>query len=196
MLRVGRSPVLRYMPGAPRPDHPGGDRAFVPASRQTSLSSDDIKKTMKEIPNNTAGEIVLTGHLHLRAKRPVESVRTAGAFIVAQGMLTPNVLAEIIKRDGGGISERRAGRRPDVPVRGWYGECGGGTGGGGLIGGVFHGLTLIGESAVTERGGRLEKRFTRNRFDSSPLAAWASLYVRTHSPLAPPRDILRIKGIS
>ena len=41
-------------------------------------------------------------------------------------------------------------------------------------GGVFHGVTLIGESAVTEREGRLEKRFTRNRFDSSPLATWAS----------------------
>jgi hypothetical protein len=59
----------------PRPDHPGSDRAFVPASRQTSLSSDDIKTTMKEIPSNTAGAIVLTGHL--RAKRPGESVRNA-----------------------------------------------------------------------------------------------------------------------
>jgi len=51
---------------------------------------------MKEIPNNTAGAIVLTGHL--RAKRPGESVRNAGAFIVAQGMLTPGVSAEIKKR--------------------------------------------------------------------------------------------------
>ena len=50
---------------------------------------------MKEIPNNTAGAIVLTGHL--RAKRPSESVRNAGAFIVAQGMLTPGVLAKIRK---------------------------------------------------------------------------------------------------
>jgi len=40
----GRSPVLRYMPGAPRPDHPGGDRALVPASRQASLSLKDIEK--------------------------------------------------------------------------------------------------------------------------------------------------------
>ena len=75
---------------------------------------------MKEIPHNTAGAIVLTGHL--RAKRPGESVRNAGASIVAQGMFTPGVLATIIKRDGGCISESRAGRRPDVPVRGW---CGG-----------------------------------------------------------------------
>jgi hypothetical protein len=50
---------------------------------------------MKEIPDNTAGAIVLTGHL--RAKRPGESARNAGAFIVAQGMLTPGALATIGK---------------------------------------------------------------------------------------------------
>ena len=50
---------------------------------------------MKEIPDNTAGAIVLTGHL--RAKRPGESIRNAGTFIVAQGMLTPVVLATIKK---------------------------------------------------------------------------------------------------
>ena len=99
----------------PRPDHPGGDRAFVPASRHTSLSSDDIKTTMNEIPDNTAGAIVLTGHL--RAKRPGESVRNAGVFIVAQGMLTHGVLATIKKRDGGCLHESRAGRGPEVPVR-------------------------------------------------------------------------------
>jgi len=51
---------------------------------------------MKEIPDNTAGAIVLTGHL--RAKRPGESIRNAGTFIVAQGMLTPGVLAKDQKK--------------------------------------------------------------------------------------------------
>ena len=74
---------------------------------------------MKEIPDNTAGAIVLTGHL--RAKRPGESARNAGAFIVAQGMLTPGALAKDQKKDGGCLSESRAGRRPDVPGRGWGG---------------------------------------------------------------------------
>jgi len=41
-------------------------------------------------------------------------------------VLTLEVLAKIIKRDGGCISESRAGRRPDGPVRGWGGKCGGG----------------------------------------------------------------------
>jgi len=71
---------------------------------------------MKEVPNNTAGAIVLIEHLW--AKTLNESVRSAGAFIAAQGMLTPRVLAKIIKRDGGCLSKSRAGRRPDVPVRG------------------------------------------------------------------------------
>jgi len=64
---------------------------------------------MTGIPDNTAGAIVLIGHLHLRAKRPGESVRNAGAFIVAQGQLTPGVLATIKKRDGGCLRESRAG---------------------------------------------------------------------------------------
>ena len=160
----------------PRPDHPGGDRAFVPASRQKT-SKNDIKTTMKEIPDNTAGAIVLTGHL--RAKRPGESVRNAGAFIVAQGMLTPGALAEIIKRDGGCPSESRAGRRVDGPVRGclwemrrwkrWRcsgrGECF--TVWCSLVSAVpkeelgtrrkCFNETFSRESAVTEREGRLEK---------------------------------------
>jgi len=44
------------------------------ASRQKTLKN-DIKKTMKEIPHNTAGAIGLTGHL--RAKRPGESIHNA-----------------------------------------------------------------------------------------------------------------------
>jgi len=96
----------------PRPDHPGGDRAFVPASRQTSLSSKDIKKRLR---NNDEGD----SRQHRGRNRPDRappgkktrgSVRNAGAFIVAQGMLTPGALAKIIKRDGGCISESRAGR--------------------------------------------------------------------------------------
>jgi len=49
-------------------------------------------------------------------------------------MLTPGVLATIKKRDGGCLSESGAGRRPDVVVRGWCGECGGGKSGGVVAG--------------------------------------------------------------
>ena len=49
-------------------------------------------------------------------------------------MLTPGVLAEIIKRDCGCLSECRAGRRPGVAVRGWCGECDGGKAGGVVAG--------------------------------------------------------------
>jgi hypothetical protein len=108
-------------------------RAFVRRASCQTTSKNDINTTMKEISHNTAGAIVLTGHL--RAKRPSESVRNAGAFIVAQGMLTPGVLAKIKKRDGGRFSESRVGRRLDVPVRGWDGECDGGKAGGVVAGG-------------------------------------------------------------
>jgi len=64
-----------------------------------------------------------------------ESVRNAGAFIVAQGMLTPGVLAKIKKRDGGCPSESRAGGGPDVPVGGWCGKCDGRKDGGVVAGG-------------------------------------------------------------
>jgi len=68
---------------------------------------------MKGIPHNTAGAIVLTGHL--RAKRPGESVRNAGAFIVAQGMFTPGVLATIKKEMA--AAPAKAGREEDRMYR-------------------------------------------------------------------------------
>jgi len=100
--------------GSPGPDHPGRITRAVTrlwfrhparrASRQKT-SKNDFETMMKEIPDNTAGAIVLTGHL--RAKRPGESIRNAGTFIVAQGMLTPVVLATIKKKR---LSERVGSR--------------------------------------------------------------------------------------
>ena len=82
-----------------------------------------------------AGVKVFVPGANQQAKTSHESVRNAGASIVAQGMLTPGVLAMIIKRDGGCLSESRAGGGPDVTVRGWCGKCDGRKDGGVVAGG-------------------------------------------------------------
>jgi hypothetical protein len=64
-----------------------------------------------------------------------KSVRNAGAFIVAHGQLTPGVLAKIKQRDDSCVCESRAGRRPEVPVRGclWDSRDGGAVSAGDIV---------------------------------------------------------------
>ena len=110
---------------------------FLPLVRRASrqkTSKNDIKTTMKEIPHNTAGAIVLIGHLRAKRLKRVHPHRRRLHRCTGSAH-TRGVLARIKKRDGGFLSESRAGRRVDGPVRGWCGECDVGKAGGVVAGG-------------------------------------------------------------